>query len=347
MGKVVTLRQARFGLLRRCSVQVAQRPQCSAGDTSTSSARSWQLKSTDDGSFTFYSEEFAECFHSLRGAYREAECKYVEPCQLRQLAKAKDCLCLLDICYGLGYNTAAAIAAIWQVNPVCRIELIALELDLSVPRAAVRQDLLAAFSSEDLPVASLLREFAETRHLRSPHLQADLCEGDARSQIQQVARSGFRADAIFLDPFSPPKCPQLWTVEFLGWVARCLHPRGRLATYSCAAAVRTALTHAGLSFGATAGVGRRSPGTIASFITQELPPLSQQEREHLQTRAAIPYRDPNLNHSPAQILQQRQQERELSSLEPTSRWKKRWKYNNELQAANHPTTNNQQPTTNN
>ncbi|MBP0017899.1 MAG: tRNA (5-methylaminomethyl-2-thiouridine)(34)-methyltransferase MnmD [Cyanobacteria bacterium SBLK] len=282
------------------------------------------MKPTDDGSFTFYSEEFAECFHSIHGARQEAECKYVEPCQLRQRAKEKDCLRLLDICYGLGYNSAAAIAAIRSANPACRIELIALELDLSVPQSAACQGLLNSFSSAAFPVASLLREFAETQHLRSPQLQAELYVGDARSQIQKVVRSGFLADAIFLDPFSPPKCPQLWTVEFLDRVVDCLHPRGRLATYSRAAAVRTALGLAGLSFGATTDAKRQSLGTIAGFITEDLPPLSQQEREHLQTRASVPYRDPHLNDSSSQILQRRQQERDSINLEPTSRWKKRW-----------------------
>lgn len=305
--------------------------------------RDWQPKLTDDGSFTFYSEEFDECFHSVHGAYREAECKYVEPCRLRSMARENDCLRLLDICYGLGYNSAAAIAAIWSVNPHCRIELVALELDVSVPREAARQGLLAPFSSARPHLSTLLREFAERQRLRSPQLQADLYGGDARSQIQKVARSGFRAEAIFLDPFSPPKCPQLWTVEFLGWVVRCLHPRGRLTTYSCAAAVRTALARAGLFLGATEGVGRRSPGTLASFIDDGLSPLSQQEREHLHTRAAIPYRDPDLNDSAPVILKRRQQEQKISSLESTSRWKKRW-LSKHLASDNVP---NKQPITNN
>jgi tRNA U34 5-methylaminomethyl-2-thiouridine-forming methyltransferase MnmC len=81
---------------------------------------------------------------------------------------------------------------------------------------------------------------------------------------------------------------------------------------------------AGLKIGATAPVGRRSPGTVASFSDRDLPPLSPQEQEHLQTRAAIPYRDPNLSDSAEEIRQRRQQEQDLSSLEPTSSWKKRW-----------------------
>ena len=148
--------------------------------------------------------------------------------------------------------------------------------------------------------------------------------GDARKTLKKVHQLKFRADAIFLDPFSPPHCPQLWTVEFLGLAAKCLQPDGRLATYSCAAAVRTALMTADLKIGSTAPFGRRSPGTVANFTNSNLSALSQEEEEHLQTRASIPYRDPQLCDSAGEILQRRQIEQQNSELEPTSHWKKRW-----------------------
>ena len=98
-----------------------------------------------------------------------------------------------------------------------------------------------------------------------------------------------------------------------------------MGTYSSAAAVRTALQLAGLIVSSTKGVGRRSPGTIAGFDYQDLCPLSVREEEHLKTRAAIPYRDPNLQDSAMVIHQRRRIEQVSSDLEPTSHWKKRWK----------------------
>ena len=54
-------------------------------------------------------------------------------------------------------------------------------------------------------------------------------------------------------------------------------------------------------------------------------PLSRQsEQEHLQTRAAVPYRDPKLIDSPEAIIKRRELEQQASDLEPTSRWRKRW-----------------------
>lgn len=271
---------------------------------------------TADGSFTFFSKEFGELFHSNHGACQEAQLKFVEPTQLRQKAQQPS-LRLLDICYGLGYNTAAALATVWAVNPNCYIELVCLEFNPDVPLAAVAHRL---FNNLPQPIPQILSQLATESKVQTNRLKATLLIGDARATIKLV-QSAFQADAIFLDPFSPPNCPQLWTVEFLDSVAKCLSSKGVLATYSCAAAVRTALITAGLKISSTSPIGRRSPGTVASWITT-LPPLGRREQEHLLTRAAIPYRDPDFSDSADVILQRRRQEQHTSSLIPTSQWKR-------------------------
>jgi tRNA U34 5-methylaminomethyl-2-thiouridine-forming methyltransferase MnmC len=276
---------------------------------------------TEDGSYTFFSKEFGEAFHSHYGAAQEAIGKFVIPCQLKEKALINQELKLLDICYGLGYNSAAALDTIWQVNPKCRVELIALELEPQVPKSAIAHQLLNKWQQN---IIDLLKELANIYRVDREQLQAQLLIGDARQTIQQVLRSQFSADAIFLDPFSPPKCPQLWTVEFLSLVAKCLNSTAKIATYSCAASVRTALKLSKLQIGASVSIGKRSPGTVASFIDLDSLTLSDREREHLQTRAAIPYRDPQLKDSAETIRQRRKDQQQSSLLEPTSHWKKRW-----------------------
>ncbi|MDB9539452.1 tRNA (5-methylaminomethyl-2-thiouridine)(34)-methyltransferase MnmD [Anabaenopsis arnoldii] len=275
---------------------------------------------TADGSFTFISDEFGELFHSHFGAKQESFLKFVVPTGLETSA-VKPSLRILDICYGLGYNTAAALQTIWAVNPHCNVELIGLELNPSVPQAAIAHGL---FDNWHYEYTAILTQLAVEQQVKTSRFQGKLLIGDGRNLITQVHQSGFLADAIFLDPFSPPRCPQLWTVEFMQKVAGCLHPQGLLATYSCAAAVRTALLAAGLEIGSTPPVGRRSPGTIAGYPGNSLPPLCESEKEHLQTRAAVPYRDPQLIDAADVILRRRNQEQEVSPLEPTSSWRKRW-----------------------
>ncbi len=281
----------------------------------------FQPQITKDGSFTFFSPEFNESFHSHYGAKQEALYKFVIPCKLPELATQTNSIKLLDICYGLGYNTAAALATIWQINPQCHIELMALELNENVPNQAIKSNLLNEWNE---PIPELLSQLSTDKYLKNELISAHIFYGDARVTIQEIINRNFIADAIFLDPFSPPKCPQLWTVDFLKLVTKCINLNGILATYSCAASVRTALQLTGLKIGASASVGRRSPGTIASYNNPNLPPLSLQELEHLQTKASIPYRDIQLINTAEKILAKRLQEQSTSTLESTSQWKKRW-----------------------
>jgi len=281
---------------------------------------SFQPQLTADGSLTFFSQQFQETFHSQHGAKQEAQEKFIIPCQLAEKAQQQSQLNLLDICYGLGYNTATALETIWNRNPNCRVQLIALESDLTVPQAAITHQLIHQWH---FPIPELLATLSQKQSLHQSHLQAELLIGDARQTIQTVIQQKVLADAIFLDPFSPAHCPQLWTVEFLSLIVPCLHPQGRLATYSCSAAMRTALALAGVHYTSTMGMNRRS--TVVS--ARPLSPLSQQEIEHQQTRAAIPYRDPTLQDDAETIFKRRQQEQRCSSLETTSQWRKRWHQN--------------------
>jgi tRNA U34 5-methylaminomethyl-2-thiouridine-forming methyltransferase MnmC len=277
-----------------------------------------ELQPTADGSFTFFSPEFGQSFHSSSGAAAEAIGKFAIPTKLTERAQTYERLRILDPCYGLGYNCAAALQTIWRSNPQCIVEIIALEINPIVVTTTIEQGLL---NNWDTPIPALLATLASAGQVQTPLLTANLHFGDARQLIQKF--SDFQADAIFLDPFSPAACPELWTVEFLQLIANCCAPQGLIATYSCAGAVRTALLAAGLTVGDTSPIGRKAPGTIASPDLDLIPPLTAEIQEYLQTRAGIPYRDPNLTDTADQIIQRRTWEQAESILESTSQWRKR------------------------
>lgn len=289
----------------------------------------WTPEKTADGSYTFFSEEFQETFHSRKGAKIEAYHKFSRATNLTD-TQHRDRLCLLDVCYGLGYNTAMALETIWQANPNCHITLYALELDASVPLGAIAPPLLQDWSP---PVQSILQDLAQQQRSRAAQLDATVLIGDARQTIQTLAAQNFQADSIFFDPFSPRRCPQLWSVEFFQQVVRCLAPTGKLATYSRSASVRIAMIEAGLKIG-TIPLAQEdwceykahdwSQGTIGAWSEADLHPLTPMEQEHLQTRAATAYRDPTLRDTAAVILQRHQQDQAKSQAEATTRWRKRW-----------------------
>ena len=274
---------------------------------------------TEDGSITFWSETFQETFHSSHGAKHEAEAKFVIPAKIAEKAKFQTHLHILDVCYGLGYNSAAAIACVSELpDRRANLQIIALENNLEVPQKAIASGLVDIWQPA---IAQILKTAAEKQIVETEDLSLQLLIGDARQTISQVPTKW--ADAIFLDPFSPPHCPQLWTVEFIQLLANCLKPDGYLVTYSASAAVRAAMLEAGLQIGAIAPVGRKSPSTIAAFAPTPLPPISDTEAAFLNTRAAIPYRDRNLTGTASEIITTRKTEQKNSLLPPSSSLRKK------------------------
>lgn len=271
---------------------------------------------TADGSLTFYSAEFNQHFHNLHGAREEALEKFTLPCHIPLLAR-NDKLCILDVCFGLGYNSGVAIALIQRLNPDCRILLYALERS---PEVSLQAHQMGVWSEWNFAEDWL--HMVRDGYVCTSQFEGIWHGGDARQSIAEVPENS--ADAVFFDPFASSACPELWTVDFFAAITRCMKPKGRLATYSCSATVRAALLEAGFAIGSTPAVGRVWPGTVASLTPGELPPLSQYEREHLQTRAAVPYRDPGLCETRDRIRTQRQQAQQRSQLEPTTQWKRRW-----------------------
>ncbi|QIR84054.1 tRNA (5-methylaminomethyl-2-thiouridine)(34)-methyltransferase MnmD [Paracoccus sp. AK26] len=66
-----------------------------------------------------------------------------------------------------------------------------------------------------------------------------------------------RADAWFLDGFSPAKNPEMWRDEIMVHVGRCTAAGGTFATYTAAGGVRRALAEAGFEVSRRPGFGRK------------------------------------------------------------------------------------------
>lgn len=91
-------------------------------------------------------------------------------------------------------------------------------------------------------------------------LQLTVIEGDARQTLPDW--SG-RADAWFLDGFSPAKNPELWQPDLMRQVALHTAPGGTAATYTAAGFVRRGLQEAGFSVTRASGYGRKRHMTRA------------------------------------------------------------------------------------
>ncbi|MCS5690425.1 MnmC family methyltransferase [Cyanobium sp. FGCU-6] len=279
-----------------------------------------QRRRTADGSFSLFSGEVGEGFHSADGALAEARAKFVAPAGLGRFAAGR-ALQVVEVAVGTGTNTAALLEATHRHG---------LELNwwgLERDPAPLRLALADAGFRRQWPAAVLSDAEALWASER-------LLWGDARNRLADLSAALTGAcDLVLLDAFSPRRSPELWTQEFLGALARLLAPQGRLLTYCSAAAVRRALAEAGLQLAAIRAIapqeeGSWSDGTVAS--PSPLPPervlrdLSPMEREHIASRAGEPYRDPDGRAGADEIRAGRALAQAVSSAESGSAWQRRW-----------------------
>lgn len=208
---------------------------------------------TPDGSVTFHNEQFGEAYHSKSGAKEEAVKKFVEPCNIKELAKTGS-IRILDVCFGLGYNTAAAIDCALAENPQCLIEAVGLENDPEILQTILT--LPDSFAHYTLIKEAIKNDYAYEKN----NVRIKILLGNAQETIKTLSKE---FDVVFLDPFSPKKCPELWTASFFKDIVALLRKEGRLATYSCARIVRENLKGAGFTVFDGPKLWRRGPSTIA------------------------------------------------------------------------------------
>ena len=208
---------------------------------------------TKDNTYTFFNEEYQEQYHSLSGAVEEAIKKYSEPCKIRSLADKQKSIAILDICFGLGYNTASALDIILDVNPSCNITVIALEKDKEILNQINK--ISNPFKSYDL-----IKKLATQLKIKEQNTHLKLIIGDATQTIKTISQ---KFDAVFLDPFSPKKNSELWTEDFFVSIKKVMKKSAILATYSCARVVRDNLIKAGFTVKDGPSIGRKAPSTIA------------------------------------------------------------------------------------
>ena len=284
---------------------------------------------TKDGSYSLRSVFFQENFHSLQGAMKETKIKFTAPSDLERF-KGKS-INVLDICFGLGYNSASLLDNL--IKQKSYLNWYALEIDKKPLEYALRKrSFLKLWSPK---IKKIFESLYRNDCFEDQFFKCKILWGDAREKINIIPADD-KFDLIYLDGFSPQKCPQVWTIEFLSKVTEKLNPQGYLITYSSSAAVRKTLRNLGLEIFSIKprfnDITFWSQGTLAisKFDKNKVKPninfrkLSDMEEEHLLTKASIPYRDQDLNLCAEDIIGKRLDEQLLSNLFSTKKWREKW-----------------------
>lgn len=159
----------------------------------------------------------------------------------------------------------------------------------------------------------------DLEHYNLQDIEFDLKISDARSELLKDKNM---YDLIFLDAFSPNKCPCLWTYDFFKELYNHLDDDGMILTYTTSAAVRSAMLESGFYIGNSYNKRhKQNCGTIA-VKNQKLikHPLSEFDLGLLKTKAGIFYRDKDLTAQNEAIITQRNLEVNTSNKMSSSRY---------------------------
>jgi tRNA 5-methylaminomethyl-2-thiouridine biosynthesis bifunctional protein len=231
-----------------------------------------RLERAADG--TPFSSEFQDVYHSTGGGLAQARHVFLGGNRLPQRWAHRDAFVILETGFGLGLNFLAAWQA-WREDAARprRLHFISVE-----HRPLSREDLRDALSSfEPLqPLATqLLAHYPPPLagfhrvHFERGAVMLTLLLGPAQELLPQLVA---RADAFFLDGFSPARNAAIWSPEVVRELARLAAPEATLATWTVAGGVRAALVDAGFRIEKAEGfahkrqmlVGSASASTAAS-----------------------------------------------------------------------------------
>lgn len=203
---------------------------------------------TFDGSNTLFSEKYNQHFHDLKtGAIQESLTKHVIPAF--EFHKNKSHLRILDICFGIGYNTLSTIYYLKQNSLDISLEIFSPEFDLELIKSLQEFDYPKEFENIKHIILSLSKNFK----YEDENLKIELFIGDARKYIKTLDS----IDIIYQDAFSSEVNKELWTVEYFKDIYNICSEDCVLTTYSIATPVRLSLYEAGFEIYEINPIGKK------------------------------------------------------------------------------------------
>lgn len=381
---------------------------------------------TNDGSVGLFSPDADDIYHSTYGALTEAYEKFILPSNLNSFLKNNNEIKILDICFGIGYNSKSFLNYILDFlynetiytdkikysdkidtnNKKFKIYIHAIDTDKNLAclspffisnkkniknnNLSFRQEKIQRMLSQtvkakyelkpevnilllekiidqidnevisilsdkkyaqyfDKNVRALFEVLTTKRYKYNPIriIKAFLhniyykyisgCNKMALKALKLMefnfklniddARQAIKNDNeiynyIFLDAFTPVKCPCLWTVDFFKLLYSHLDENGMILTYSNSALVRNAFLNAGFHVGKIFSQSAdKFTGTVAvknkDLIKFE---LSEYDLGLMKTKAGIFYRDENLTLDNEAIIALHEKEVKNSDLISSSKF---------------------------
>lgn len=193
---------------------------------------------TNDGSKTLFSELYNQHYHNINeGAISETLIKHILPAI--NYHREKEELNILDICFGLGYNTFTLIYFIKKESLHKKVNIFSPELD---------SNLIKSLQSFDFPkefefIKNIINQLSINSFYEDEDIKIEIFIGNAREYIKSLPKDFF--NIIFQDAFSSDVNFELWTKEYFDDLFNIANKDCILTTYSIASKVRLSMNEAG------------------------------------------------------------------------------------------------------
>jgi tRNA 5-methylaminomethyl-2-thiouridine biosynthesis bifunctional protein len=210
---------------------------------------------------------YGDVYFSAEGGLDESRAVFLTGCGLPDTWKGRAHFTVAELGFGTGLNIAALLD-LWRrtAEPGALLHIFSVEAH-PISRAEAQRALAHWPQVSDVTDALTQAWPGQAHGVHRVDLPAfgavlDLAVMDAGEAL--AAWDG-KADAWFLDGFSPAANPQMWREDLLALVAARSHPGARAATFTVAGAVRRGLEAAGFAVEKRPGFGRKRQRLEASL----------------------------------------------------------------------------------
>lgn len=204
-----------------------------------------------------YSSAFGDAYHSPDDVLGQPQHVFLAGNGLPGRWQGRDRFTILETGFGAGLNFLTTWAA-WRADPQrsARLHFVSVELHpftaADLVRIHARWPQFAALAAELHAQWPVLAPGLHRLNLDHGRVTLTLYLGEAAEGLAQLVA---RADAFYLDGFTPAKNPGLWSERVFHLLARLAAPGATLATWSVAGSVREGLRRSGFAVEKAPGLG--------------------------------------------------------------------------------------------
>ncbi|MEP4050703.1 MAG: tRNA (5-methylaminomethyl-2-thiouridine)(34)-methyltransferase MnmD [Litorimonas sp.] len=222
---------------------------------------------------------FGDIYFSIDGGLDETRAVFLKGCGLPDRWQNRSIFTIAELGFGSGLNFLAT----WQLwtkttTPTQRLHFVSIE-KFPFDRVQLARALSVWPELESLN-AQLINAWPGRvkgiHRLNFGAVTLTLVHEDVEDALDQL--DNLRADAWFLDGFSPSGNPAMWSEGVMTRISTSCASGSRLATFSVAGAVRTALKQAGFEVRKMPGFGRKRHRLEAEFSGKSDQPQPNIER---------------------------------------------------------------------